>query len=116
MSAQRTCLGCGGVGGSMLHDPWYRVRCLVCWGRGTVDARPSMRDAVADAETLHELASEIHSVHYGRTTIAKARRYGRRAIRTLEDMLDSGPMYAAAAARAAFRAVPGLRGGDTDGR
>ena len=27
-----------------------------------------------------------------------------------EDMLDSGPMYSSAAARTAFRAVPGLRG------
>lgn len=58
-NAQRVCGGCGGTGlvmvlegqacGCYCYPFSHNERCLVCAGRGTVNAKASRADAVADS-------------------------------------------------------------------
>lgn len=82
------CGGCSGGGRYWdIRHSCVRVACPVCLGAGSFPDRMPARDAVADAETLQTVGPRI----IGREpyTVIEAIRF----------------------ARAAFRAVPGLRGG-----
>lgn len=104
----RACAACGGSGmiwqwcdKSRTRDE--RVVCPVCLWRnnGRISDRMPAADAMADAETLrlHGMPGDI-------------REYGATAALLLytTEMVDAAPHYARLEARAAFRAVPGLRG------
>lgn len=90
------CAACGGSGSEWDGDIDYV--CPVCLGAGRISDKMSVRDAVADAETL---GTEIAEASYlVRTLGLLHKRTGELA----------AVLYARGAARAAFRAVPGLRG------
>lgn len=102
MSATRSCLGCGGRGfygacGTSGTD-YCECSCYICLGSGQVEAKPGMRDAMADAETLRPLvevtARAAGNIHY----------WGKTADWSHVDVAAYDD------ARAVFRAVPGLRG------
>jgi hypothetical protein len=125
----RECLGCEGRGLEVAEVqvlsmlPFFP--CPVCAGSGQVEAKPSVRDAVADAETLR-LYHDFESASPECSTES----YNRLALRKqpipcchLRDALAWASVGALAvslghadgsahkeSARAAFRAVPGLRG------
>ena len=93
--------------------------CPVCAGSGRVDAKASRADAVADAETLTALANymDLHDWRgndgrFGSRTayFAREARLSGESVITNLDGDYWPPQYAREAARAAFRAVPGLRG------
>lgn len=100
MSEMRECLGCLGKHVSVVHD------CPVCLGTGRVEAKPSVRDAVADAEALLSVVirggrarKPYRDLWYAGMDVAEA-------VAGYRDFGATVPK----AARAAFRAVPGLRG------
>ena len=105
--ADHECAACGGTGEASEYRPACSneahgegcgcgdapLPCPVCLGAGRISDRMPVADAMADAETLRLVA----------TTLDPA----------LVDWLDTwvgDPDGANAAARAAFRAVPALRG------
>jgi len=107
--ADHECSACGGHGKA--HDPAYvRVydcaACPVCLGSGRISDRMPVADAMADAETLRNIANTYphYSRHLDETLDVQAAgpRDGSWAYLT--------PYDARNAAHAAFRAVPGLRG------
>lgn len=111
MREQRTCQACGGSGQALAKhldfDCPYHT-CPVCAGRGTVDAKASREDALADAATIDAFvvasrATRGAKYEFG-LAISDADFYGRRAHKAWN------PHSAAVAARAAFRACPMLRG------
>ncbi len=87
---QRSCLACNSFG--TVFDPWHSL-CPVCEGSGTVDAKASRADALADAESLR-----------GNTVLDGV------AVDLYEELINWNYTDARGAARAAFRAVPALRG------
>ena len=102
------CAGCGGsgkratVGLPRLSQDWRDRVCLVCLGSGRISDRMPARDAVADAETLTSCL-----IAYGNAW--KARALLNWTTWPLSSVIID--YYDAIhAARAAFRAVPGLRG------
>ena len=113
VSAPRTCRGCDGTGCTMSYRPYdghthivMACCCGACLGAGVVvDVIPAA-DALADAETLWLNASTYMRLiaPHGLDWWAGAASYG--AITGYEHTA----WYAVRAARAAFHAVPGLRG------
>jgi len=104
MANTRDCRACGGDGRDIRHSAIPSLStfrpCPVCLGSGRVSDVIPAQDAVADAEILWW---EID--HHWRGIISD--RIGRALIQTWP---SSAGKYARQAARAAFRAVPGLRG------
>lgn len=120
------CDACGGSGMSTAIGVWCPVACPVCLGAGSFPDRMPARDALADAETLRR----AHDSEAGNSESCWC--VGPSGERHLPccDLLDAmawasisriqrsvhGPesdMWHGAieeSARAAFRAVPGLRG------
>lgn len=87
------------------------AECPVCLGAGSFPDRMPARDAVADAETLYGIAYAEALAERERDAVFchlySAREAGRMAIGGARDFAgERGEL----AARAAFRAVPGLRG------
>jgi hypothetical protein len=131
MTTQRTCGACGGDGYGKYSADCLAVEhvercaicpfCPVCAGRGTVDALASRADAMADAGTLREVASYVAG-GWGRPWQKRIAKYVGNACGNTRKDVDiwnwSGclrwddPAYTMGVycARAAFRAVPGLRG------
>jgi hypothetical protein len=108
----RECRGCSGTGckyplcegrrGRLILNA-HSVECIacpVCAGSGQVEAKPGVRDAVADAETLTENV-DLRRIALAFRDVLIAREQG---------LPWFGARGARQAARAAFRAVPGLRG------
>lgn len=95
----RPCLACEGRGwlACRRDEPGWRLvkDCPVCLGSGRVEAKPSVRDALADAETLR-------ANNYLDGVSSDCLRTPMSALWSYIDARGS--------ARAAFRAVPGLRG------
>ena len=126
-SKSHECAACGGsgkkatVGLPRLSQDWRDRVCPVCLGSGRVSDVIPARDAVADAETLH-LASDdgrlLPGLHLARIAAEWAEHWIRTTDRTgyrpPKPIGHSDKAYssAARAARAAFRACPGLRGGE----
>ncbi len=103
----RECKGCEGRG----WDPFFgahgfRFACAACQGSGTVSEPDSRKDAMADAEALYLAAPCLD--------LSDAILWGKEA-RSFTDHPEwrrserSVKKVARLAARAAFRAVPGLR-------
>lgn len=99
MSDPHECSACDGV--SKIEEPntlgldtWHR--CEVCLGASRISDRMPVSDALADAETL-------------RRELGPSVQIGNRYLGLLDDPRQSGKV-ARVVARAAFRAVPGLRG------
>ena len=96
--------------------------CSVCGGSGRISDVMPVKDAIADAETLRYGSSEMRldpAYDYAPVVIATfeavigARQCGQRARTLVDGGFWAGVWgYARDAARAAFRAVPGLRGGE----
>ena len=131
-ATEHTCGACGGsgrtdkphqIGGSSFYGGWIRaggyesptsalVICHVCLGAGRILDRMPAADALADAETLAVFAAVYHFPQ-----IKSLSSCWRRALNIQEiAQPDSGydehraVLQAHWLARAAFRAVPGLRG------
>jgi hypothetical protein len=90
------------------------TRCPVCLGSGSVEAKPSVKDAVADAETLRVIARERKRDDSGGFTWASRAAASVRKLRHFVYYGHQGngtptEVEASNAARAAFHAVPGLR-------
>jgi hypothetical protein len=97
----RECKGCGGSG-----DRFYMLRGKPCWegcpaclGSGTVTDGPYRRDAEVDAETLRLTGMLWDTQGWVSSAVVQDPRFPERAIACYRR-----------AARAAFRAVPALRG------
>lgn len=106
MTTTRDCLVCYGTGTTGVHF-WV---CPVCLGTGRVEDRIGVEDAVADARTLQGVAWDLPKPHIS-NTLRKARFFGRQVVAEIEIGGDWGlGVLAMSAARAAFRAVPALRG------
>ncbi len=110
------CKGCNGArivwrGGAYGNGP-----CPACCGSGSVTRTIPVADAMADAETLRRVAlvTSSYRTRDRRTALGRAEAYGSLAGVVANLDLESGPKQsqkcAIEAARAAFRAVPGLRG------
>lgn len=122
MKRERACKGCDGSG--YVHRPDFfsdmphtghaatcwcgATDCPACLGTGRVVDHIPVADAVADAETLHTYAWD-GGAEVGDLTPAYL---DAAAVDLREDELldDFAAPIAESAARAAFRAVPGLRG------
>ena len=110
----RECSACGGTGCEKRIDHWHasyrygecRERCIVCLGAGRISDRMSVADALADAETLRQLAGDI--VAEGLRRYATSAQRNALGIANLIIFAGSGA-DAYSQARAAFRAVPELR-------
>jgi hypothetical protein len=106
--ATRECGACGGDGYQRYYEFPGTKLCPVCAGSGRVDAGASRADAVADAGSLERsiLAEAPNSL------LAEILSDGCEAFLAFADGLDpDGMRYATRrSVRAAFRAVPGLRG------
>lgn len=110
--------------GSVAYTAWKRGRavrcCPVCLGSGRISDRMPVADAVADAETLCGIKAEDggQERHRGRcrrwhmTLLGRAQRHGESAASytKCDHGETSAPYFSREAARAAFRAVPGLKG------
>ena len=112
MREQRECGGCGGNrfvdGPCGVCSNMHGTRsCPVCAGRGTVDARASREDAAADGATLLKVSHEIGDRFKIAREVVWASHYG---YCINEGIWNERAYWALMAARAAFRAVPGLRG------
>lgn len=108
----RECRACGGTGCESGRAHGLPVHscpvCPVCLGTGTVEAKPSVRDAMADAEALHLTAGNYDTLTAGRAGLL-----------SVSEEHQGDPFYvdtenrvwrAREAARAAFRAIPALGG------
>lgn len=115
MTKERTCQGCNGKGrrlANLLPVTWNR--CYACEGAGVVVDRITREDAIADAETLSEMALNamglyrVEGCSEDRTAyhLREAQALARSAINGARDF--SGER-ATAAYYAALKAVPGLR-------
>lgn len=127
------CATCGGTATRCEprhDDPLCRecnIDCPVCLGAGSFPDRMPARDAVADAETLRAVVQTLakqESDHFatnllfGHPATANTRHFDlKEAIVVLADnwngtayAIDVNTKRTISAARAAFRAVPGLRG------
>jgi hypothetical protein len=119
MANTRDCRACGGTGepvcswcsegihyttnfGCTDSAHWPETACPVCLGSGRVEDRIPASDAVADAETLRLVADGKVA------TLLRGAENGRRSVAI--EYAYHGQGVAKGAARAAFRAVPGLRG------
>jgi hypothetical protein len=105
----RECRGCDGRAWSLPYDTehigWSACPdCPICLGSGQVEAKPSVRDAEADAETLRGMTHTKPATNMTRQGIARA------GLGIAFETVHDGPALVQNAARAAFRAVPGLRG------
>lgn len=124
MTLQRTCGGCGGSGSVYVWEGWSDA-CPVCNGTGKVDAKASRQDALADAESLLRWAESQPSTiddfdwrlkDESTAAVTAILRVPERHVSWPDDIWRGtnsaeilGETYELAA-RAAFRAVPGLRG------
>jgi hypothetical protein len=109
MAPQRMCLGCQGQG--HIIDPATAHcaqgcgramdTCGVCDGSGLVDARASREDALCDAETLRGALGGYLAVNRDRADVGIGIQQG------LPWFASRG---ASRVARAAFRAIPALKG------
>lgn len=112
MSArERECKGCGGSGCGCVEKSMAVFRavgsasepcvdCPACLGSGRVTDGPFRRDAEMDAETLQTEKRAMSETAWLASQIEWRMRVGMR----------SAAVWAVDAARAAFRACPGLRG------
>jgi len=116
---------CGACGGSGMKpqkaDPVWPFKdskpCLVCLGSGRISDVMPVKDAMADALTATAIASHIYSVEhqtYGpairREALPLMWLSGGSRLPLFKTREDRNYNRALHAARAAFRAVPGLRG------
>lgn len=111
----RLCLGCDGTG---LNEHWHGgdlvddfELCGACGGDGELpNVKPGRADAMADAETLRRVAP----LYQPREVLGRIGHHARYAVAIMTGCLpEKGNRLSAAvelAARAAFRAVPALRG------
>lgn len=114
-----TCDACDGIG-MVFDELHFHPDCPVCLGSGTISDRMPVADALADAETLH-----LNAIPSDNDECTLAQGFGLQARFWIKDSLskcsrwtgddyaesqDRAKTKACAAARAAFRAVPGLRG------
>lgn len=110
------CGGCSGGGRYWdIRHSCARVACPVCRGAGRFPDRMPARDAVADAETLRMVCGLIPAGIFGIGTAAAMLREPYTNSWDGPELRDAleylAPAQARLNARAAFRAVPGLRGG-----
>lgn len=111
LTSSRTCRECKGAGRLF----WDSVGvcfdlCMACHGSGQVPALTSSQqarmDAFADAETFAQIANTLQP----RGIVGAIWHHGRGAISGMRSRTGSlGMVCAELAARAAFRACPGLR-------
>ena len=107
---------CGGRGNvwDITHS-CVRVPCNVCLGAGSFPDQMPVADAVADAETLRAVAFD-HTEPIRREwtefrlTLWGAEYYGGVSVVWPPPTISDSVNMSTLAARAAFRAVPGLRG------
>lgn len=113
-SATHPCDACGGTGVGSDREPigvpgFVAMRCAICRGAGSFPDRMPIADAVADATTLWLVSLNIYrdnpepfeALERARLLICHA----------IADASVVDPLGRTKnAARAAFRAVPGLRG------
>jgi len=117
----RACRGCDGSGFDYKHPDLSTFDsfedCMVCGGTGRVEAKPPVSDALADAETLRRFCdANLYSrdfplfSSYPLIAIWKAGNSGwtRRSINRGRE--HEAWSRTECQARAAFRAIPGLRG------
>ena len=100
--ASHPCAACGGSGLVPRYFEGQQYMCPVCLGAGSISDKMPARDAVADADTLTSCL-----IAYGNAWKARA------LLNWTTWPLNSAVIDyydAIHAARAAFRAVPGLRG------
>jgi hypothetical protein len=102
----RPCKGCDGSGAAPKRfDPVWPFadpkHCPACLGSGRVTDGPYRRDAEVDAETLRPTGMLWETQGWVSSAVVQDPRFPERAIACYRR-----------AARAAFRAVPGLRGGE----
>jgi hypothetical protein len=85
--------------------------CPVCLGSGRISDRMPVADALADAETLRALMIDAEHASGRLSDVKLAQEAGNDAEAWSAYERDAlAYVYASNAARAAFRAVPGLRG------
>lgn len=110
MSKTRTCLGCEGTGCALGDLHWGAgqdhdcIACEACDSAGVQVDRIPASDALADAETFNWYCASRSLDGYRQVVHEEL---------TMIPFAPSGDLvweYSAHAARAAFRAVPGLRG------
>lgn len=111
MTQDHKCSACDGIG-MIFDESRNHPDCQVCLGAGRISDRMPAKDAVADAETLFNAVSshvmawawqDLVFLSYAPQYAAESIHYG------MGDPQD-GAELARLAARAAFRAVSGLRG------
>jgi len=109
MTSTHPCDACGGRGSyyaaQLTSSRTVWTRCPVCLGAGQFPDRMPVADAVADAETLRPWIPYTHWLFT--PAVANVIRYSRGS---RGRAAEYAAFDAVAAARAAFRAVPGLRG------
>lgn len=112
MAKTRECKGCDGTGENGLPFGAGFDNCPACGGETVIHERIGREDAIADAETLHcnwwAAGSESPFVHLPLLAAENGLRAATKI--SLEWHMESADWHASVAARAAFRAVPGLRG------
>lgn len=127
MRVDHECSACGGTGCRFESTHGGRLRpceapCPVCLGTGRISDRMPVADALADAETLRAFQRDPYPPNFLLRTLAPdayATEHGALRCGVSADLWARGHFYetewalvddAAHAARAAFRAVPGLKG------
>lgn len=129
---ERDCRACGGTKSIPDYSRGYYThsgvwlpgqdRCPVCLGAGRISDVRTARDAMVDAEALRLVVDAVHTntsyLPQARATaftirlwLIPAAEFGARAARYALEGWDAHGL-AWDAARAAFRAVPGLREGE----
>lgn len=115
------CSACGGTGCSVHVDHrassqrvCRHAPCQVCLGAGRISDAVTREDSIADAETLRMNAAAFHSPerfwYSGNDLTPLLAEAHWQAYMALNGALDFAQERGELAARAAFRAVPGLRG------
>jgi len=110
--ADHECSACGGTG---KKPAWCGIepavpQCRVCLGSGRISDRMPAADAMADAETLRPLSVDSDHTQLHVADAKLAQEYGNDAAAWMaHESADLAATYATVAARAALRAVPGLR-------
>ena len=108
------CAACGGSGRKFLppkegstHQPNGRhIKCPTCLGSGRISDRMPVADAMADAETLRVHTARLLGGGHAWAALQHGVIAERRA---WQGKTAEAASFAREAARAAFRAVPGLR-------
>ena len=115
----RACMACGGIGWVQAPDiirdtdghVYSQALCPVCAGKRRISDRMPAADALADAETLRRVWTRRVRA---RTLVGRAAERGLDVVRMRpwlgDEAVSLAGRFATEAARAAFRAVPGLRG------